>query len=46
MAGYMRMVHAPLLATFPNRVINIHPALLPSFQGRTASRMHLIAASR
>lgn len=33
MAGYMRMVHAPLLATFPNRVINIHPALLPSFQG-------------
>lgn len=33
MAGYMRMVHAPLLAAFPNRVINIHPALLPSFQG-------------
>lgn len=33
MAGYMRKVHAPLLATFPNRVINIHPALLPSFQG-------------
>ncbi len=33
MAGYLRMVHAPLLATFPNRVINNHPALLPSFQG-------------
>lgn len=33
MAGYMRMVHAPLLAAFPNRVVNIHPALLPSFQG-------------
>lgn len=33
MAGYMRKVHAPLLATFPNRVVNIHPALLPSFQG-------------
>lgn len=33
MAGYMRKVHAPLLATFPNRVINIHPALLPSFTG-------------
>lgn len=33
MAGYMRMVHAPLLATFPDRVVNIHPALLPSFQG-------------
>ena len=33
MAGYMRMVHSPLLASFPNRVINLHPALLPSFQG-------------
>ena len=33
MAGYMRMVHAPLLATFRNRVVNLHPALLPSFQG-------------
>lgn len=33
MAGYMRMVHAPLLRLFKNRVVNIHPALLPSFQG-------------
>ncbi|MDY4041811.1 MAG: phosphoribosylglycinamide formyltransferase [Collinsella sp.] len=33
MAGYMRKVHAPLLATFPGRVINLHPALLPSFPG-------------
>ena len=33
MAGYMRMVHAPLLAAFPNRIVNIHPALLPSFKG-------------
>ncbi|WP_308001956.1 phosphoribosylglycinamide formyltransferase [uncultured Parolsenella sp.] len=33
MAGYMRMVHAPILATFPNRVVNLHPALLPSFPG-------------
>ncbi len=33
MAGYMRMVHTPLLALWPNRVVNIHPALLPSFQG-------------
>ena len=30
MAGYMRMVHTPLLAAFPNRVVNLHPALLPS----------------
>lgn len=33
MAGYMRMVHAPLLDAFPNRIVNIHPALLPSFKG-------------
>ena len=36
MAGYMRMVHEPLLASFPNRVVNIHPALLPSFKGAHA----------
>lgn len=36
MAGYMRMVHAPLLATFKNRVVNLHPALLPSFTGAHA----------
>ena len=33
MAGYMRKVHAPMLEAFPNRVVNLHPALLPSFQG-------------
>jgi len=36
MAGYMRMVHGPILAAFPNRVVNIHPALLPSFKGAHA----------
>lgn len=36
MAGYMRMAHAPILDAFPNRVINIHPALLPSFKGAHA----------
>lgn len=38
MAGYMRMVHAPILASFPNRVVNLHPALLPSFKGAHAIR--------
>ena len=33
MAGYMRMVTPVLLDAFPNRVINLHPALLPSFPG-------------
>ena len=33
MAGYMRMVTDVLLDAFPNRVVNLHPALLPSFRG-------------
>lgn len=33
MAGYMRMVHEPVLLAFEDRVVNIHPALLPSFKG-------------
>ena len=33
LAGYMRIVGRVILDAFPNRVINIHPALLPSFPG-------------
>lgn len=33
MAGWMRIVTAVILSAFPNRVINIHPSLLPSFRG-------------
>lgn len=36
MAGYMRMVLAPILDAYPNHVINLHPALLPSFKGAHA----------
>lgn len=36
MAGYMRMVRAPMLSSFPNRIVNLHPALLPSFRGAHA----------
>ena len=36
MAGYMRMVHAPILRAFENHVVNLHPALLPSFKGAHA----------
>ncbi len=36
MAGYMRKVGVPILNTFPNRVLNLHPALLPSFRGAHA----------
>lgn len=33
LAGFMRIVKPGLLAAFPNRVVNIHPALLPAFPG-------------
>lgn len=33
LAGFMRIVGKPLLEVYPNRVMNIHPALLPSFPG-------------
>lgn len=36
MAGYMRMVTPVMLEAFPDRVVNLHPALLPSFKGAHA----------
>jgi phosphoribosylglycinamide formyltransferase-1 len=33
LAGFMRLVGPSLLSAFPNRIMNIHPALLPSFPG-------------
>lgn len=36
LAGFMRMVKPGLLAAFPNRVLNIHPSLLPAFPGLKA----------
>ena len=33
LAGYMRLLSAEFVAAFPNRILNIHPSLLPSFPG-------------
>jgi len=33
LAGYMRLLSSVLVDAFPNRILNIHPALLPSFPG-------------
>jgi phosphoribosylglycinamide formyltransferase-1 len=38
LAGYMRLVGAPLLEAFPNAILNIHPSLLPAFPGVDAQR--------
>ena len=41
LAGFMRIVKPALLAAFPNRVLNIHPALLPAFPGVAAWKQAL-----
>jgi phosphoribosylglycinamide formyltransferase 1 len=33
LAGFMRIFAGPMIDAFPNRILNIHPALLPSFPG-------------
>ena len=38
MAGYMRLLGRGVLAAYPNRVLNIHPALLPCFAGAAGIR--------
>ena len=46
LAGFMRLVGRPLLDAFPNRVLNIHPSLLPSFRGLDAQRQALEHGAR
>jgi len=36
LAGYMRLIGSTLLEPYRNRIINIHPSLLPAFPGRTS----------
>src|SRR5262245_22483460 len=41
LAGFMRLVGAPLLEAFPNAILNVHPSLLPAFPGVDAQRQAL-----
>jgi phosphoribosylglycinamide formyltransferase-1 len=41
LAGFMRIIKSGLLNAFPNRVINVHPSLLPSFPGLEAWKQAL-----
>jgi len=36
LAGYMRLIGPTLLNAFPNKIVNIHPSLLPAFPGKDA----------
>ena len=41
LAGYMRLIGAPLLEAYPSAILNIHPSLLPAFPGVDAPRQAL-----
>ena len=38
LAGYMRLLSPEFVAAFPNRILNIHPSLLPAFPGLEAQQ--------
>jgi len=38
LAGFMRLIGEPLIEAFPNRILNIHPSLLPAFPGLDAQQ--------
>ena len=41
LAGFMNKISDPLLEAFPNKIVNIHPALLPKFGGKGMYGMHV-----
>ena len=43
LAGFLRLVKRPLLDFFPNKILNIHPSLLPAFPGLEAWKQALDA---
>jgi phosphoribosylglycinamide formyltransferase 1 len=42
LAGFMRVLGAPMIDAFPNRILNIHPSLLPAFPGVDAQRQAFV----
>jgi phosphoribosylglycinamide formyltransferase-1 len=46
LAGFMRVLHEPMLKAFSRRIINIHPSLLPKFPGLQAWKQALVAGEK
>lgn len=46
LAGFMRIVKAPLLEAFAGRIVNVHPALLPAYPGLHAQKQALEAGAK
>ena len=46
LAGFMRLVKAPLLEALPSRILNIHPSLLPAFPGVAAWQQAIQAGAK
>ena len=44
LAGFLRKIPAALIASYPQRIINIHPSLLPKYGGKGMFGMHVHAA--
>jgi len=43
LAGYMRLLSPEFIHAFPDRIVNIHPSLLPAFKGLDAQAQALVA---
>ena len=46
LAGFMKLIGAPLLEAFPDRILNIHPALLPAFPGLHGAAQAYVGVDR
>lgn len=46
LAGYMRIISPEFVAAFPNRILNVHPSLLPAFPGLEAQTQALDFGAR
>jgi len=46
LAGYMRLLSADFVATYPSRMLNVHPSLLPAFPGLDAQEQALVYGAK